>query len=388
MRKLATKTRDNIALYKVVERRICNAISEGKLSPGQRLGSPQELAKSWGLSAGTLRQALQILAARGIVIRKPKLGTYVTPEFDPSDAMWQPPPIERSNYLAMVVPNVINADYATVMRGAESAAEAAKCNVVVANSEDDPKRLNQVIRQQVKDRVGGLIILTGKQLELDFEVIREICESQVPVVACYRPIGLTSWPVVRTDGLYNTWLVTKHLCDVGRKHIALYDFSTDSETELHFKRDGRMGFQNALLESRIMPDLNLNLEYPLSALPEDRAYYVIRDDEVDRVARWLNERPQVDGIVCVLPRLAAIVVRALKKLGKKIPADVAVAAMGEDGHLFGLGVDWLTAQVDRWSDVGQRACQMVLALREGETISPNTTVALKGSLIVGPSTAS
>jgi DNA-binding LacI/PurR family transcriptional regulator len=385
---------DHTALYKIVERRICSAIANGELRPGERLAPPENLAKAWGLSVGTLRQALQILAARGVVIRKPKMGTCVNPDFDFSRGLDNPlltstpkaAAIEASNCIAMVVPDVINADYATVMRGAESAAEAAHFNVIVGNSEDDPTRLNQVIRQQVKQRVSGLIILTGKQTTLDFAAIKEIQESRIPVVACYRPIGLVEWPVVRTDGLYNTALITRHLCSLGRKNIALYDFASDSEIELHFKTDGQMGFISALNEAGIIYDKNLHLEYPLGAMPHGRAYYVITDQEVESAKRWLKDRPQVDAVLCVLPRLAAIMVRALEQLDRDIPGDVAVAAMGEDGHLFGLGVDWLTTQTDKWSDIGKRACDLVLSLQRGEVIPPNTTITLKGTLSIGGST--
>lgn len=395
MRNLDLKNPDNTALYRVVERYICNAIAEGKLSPGERLQPPDELAKLWGLSTGTLRQALQILAARGVVVRRPKLGTFVNPDFNPSrdinDQVTSPRVRatggrERTKCIAMVVPDVINADYATVMRGVESAAEAADYNIMVGNSEDDPARLNQVVRQQIKERVGGLIILSGKQQALEFDVIKSIQEQQIPVVACYRPLGLVDWPVVRTDGLYNTHLIAQHLCKTGRKHIALYDFATESDVELSFKRDGQLGFLSALNESGIILDPDLHLEFPLSTTPKGRAYYVIRKEEVDQAAQWFKSRPKVDAVLCVLPRLAAIVVQALKKLGRRIPDDVAVAAMGEDGHLFGLGVDWLTSLTDKWSDVGSRACELVLAIRGGQMVPPNTTITLKGVLSIGEST--
>jgi LacI family gluconate utilization system Gnt-I transcriptional repressor len=388
------KKRDQDALYKVIEQRIFTAIAEGKLKPGERLPPAAQLAKSWGLSVGTLRQALQILAARGIVLRRPKFGTCVNPDLElkPGEESWSSASpqrhkaIEQSNCIAMVVPDVINADYATVMRGAESAAESANLNVVVGNSEDDQVRLNQVVRQQINRNVVGLIILTGKQMSLDFEVIREIQDAHVAVVACYRPIGLVEWPVVQSDGLYNTHLIARHLCDLGYKHIALYDFATDSELELQFKRNGRMGFILALNESGINPAPNLYLEYPLGASPKGRDYYVITDVEVDVVVNWLRQNPKVDAVLCVLPRLAAIVVQAIRKLGLNIPGDIAVAGMGEDGHLFGLGVDWLTTAQDKWSDVGRRACELLLSIHRGEPLPSGNIVLLKGTLAIGGST--
>jgi DNA-binding LacI/PurR family transcriptional regulator len=393
MRNMELRNSDNTALYKVVERHLCSAIAEGKLSPGERLQSPEKLAKSWGLSAGTLRQALQILAARGVVIRRPKLGTFVNPNFNPSSGATdreritsQATSLERRNCLAMVVPDLLKYDYAAVMRGVESAAEASKMSIIIGNSEDNPARLNQVVRQQLNERVAGLIIASGRQMSLDFDLVREIQESRVPVVACYRPIGLVEWPVIRSDGEYNTQLLVRHLCEIGRKHIAYFDFATDSDTELDFKRDGRLGFLSALADAGVMPDSDLHLEVPYSTYPQDRSYYVISDQDIDPVATWLKERPQVDAIICVSDRLATQVVRALKKIGRSVPQDVAVCGFGHHGRLFGLGEEWLTSVEVKFSDIGRQACDMILDMRGGKTILPNTTVSIKGTLAIGTST--
>lgn len=392
MRNLELRNSDNTALYKVVERHICNAIADGTLTPGERLQPPEKLAKAWGLSAGTLRQALQILAARGVVIRRPKRGTFVNPDFDPAVGFGDrerpaAPPIERRNCLAMIVPDLLKYDYAAVMRGVEGAAEAAKLSIIIGNSEDNAARLNQTVRQHLDEHVAGLIIASGRQMSLDFALVRQIQESGVPVVACYRPIGLVDWPIVRSDGVYNTHVLAEHLCKIGRKHIAYYDFATESETELHFKRDGRLGYLSALWEARVPPDQDLHLESPYSAYPQDNSYYVIADHDLEPVVRWLKQRPRIDAVLCVSDRLAAIVVRALEKLGRRVPDDVAVAGFGQHGRLFGLGDDWLTSMDVKFSEIGRRACDMILEMRQGKSFPANTTIAIKGTLSVGASTS-
>lgn len=59
---------------------IMNNIKSGKLQPGTRLPNEPELATSFGVSRGILREALTILQARGIIYRKPKEGTFIAPD--------------------------------------------------------------------------------------------------------------------------------------------------------------------------------------------------------------------------------------------------------------------------------------------------------------------
>ena len=60
-----------------LEELVRGAIRRGELKPGDRLGSAKQLAKQWNSSYGTVRQTLETLAAKGLVERKPRAGTFV-----------------------------------------------------------------------------------------------------------------------------------------------------------------------------------------------------------------------------------------------------------------------------------------------------------------------
>ncbi len=64
-------------LYRAVKRRLLHAVEAGVLPPGGALPNERELAAAFGVSIGTLRQAVGELVAEHILVRRQGRGTYV-----------------------------------------------------------------------------------------------------------------------------------------------------------------------------------------------------------------------------------------------------------------------------------------------------------------------
>jgi GntR family transcriptional regulator len=64
-------------LYRVVKRALLRAVASGACAPGSALPSESELAASLAVSIGTLRKAVDELAAEHIVVRRQGRGTFV-----------------------------------------------------------------------------------------------------------------------------------------------------------------------------------------------------------------------------------------------------------------------------------------------------------------------
>lgn len=64
-------------LYRVVKRSLLNAIESGTCPPGDALPSETEIAAAMGVSIGTLRRAVDELAAEHILVRRQGRGTFV-----------------------------------------------------------------------------------------------------------------------------------------------------------------------------------------------------------------------------------------------------------------------------------------------------------------------
>ncbi|MFC6930715.1 GntR family transcriptional regulator [Actinomadura yumaensis] len=66
-----------VPLYYQLARQLEAAVQAGELAPGTRLENELELAERCGLSRPTVRQAIQHLVDRGLLVRKRGVGTQV-----------------------------------------------------------------------------------------------------------------------------------------------------------------------------------------------------------------------------------------------------------------------------------------------------------------------
>jgi DNA-binding FadR family transcriptional regulator len=84
------------ALHGQVAHKIGRRIAEGSISTGALLPREAELASQFGVSRQAIREALKVLAAKGLVASRRRTGTHVLPRsswnlLDPDVLAWHPP---------------------------------------------------------------------------------------------------------------------------------------------------------------------------------------------------------------------------------------------------------------------------------------------------------
>lgn len=79
--------RKNPPLYQTVRDRLLRRITSGELGVGDQLEPEVELADTYGVSRATMRSAIRELVGKGLLVRRPGVGTQVvrsTPVVEPS----------------------------------------------------------------------------------------------------------------------------------------------------------------------------------------------------------------------------------------------------------------------------------------------------------------
>jgi GntR family transcriptional regulator len=70
-------------LYRQIKSLMLHALESGEWRPGQAIPSEQELAVRFGVSQGTVRKAIDEMAAENLLVRKQGKGTFVASHCDP-----------------------------------------------------------------------------------------------------------------------------------------------------------------------------------------------------------------------------------------------------------------------------------------------------------------
>lgn len=82
-----------LRIHQSLARRLGKAILAGEFKPGDGLGGEIEQSEAWKVSRTAYREAIRILAAKGLIESRPKAGTHVTPRdrwnmLDPDILAW------------------------------------------------------------------------------------------------------------------------------------------------------------------------------------------------------------------------------------------------------------------------------------------------------------
>ena len=124
----------------------------------------------------------------------------------------------RSNIMGLIVSDVRNPYFAEVARGAEDAAYAAGCDIVLCNSDLDSRRQMHYIDSLTERRVEGIIMNSVTALTREQQA--RIENSGIPIVLLNRPKGKTPFSTVCADNEQGGRLAASYLVQLGHRRLA------------------------------------------------------------------------------------------------------------------------------------------------------------------------
>lgn len=124
----------------------------------------------------------------------------------------------RSHSLALVVSDIRNPFFAEVARGAEDAARAANCDLILCNGDLDADKQMGYVRSLLEKRVDGILMNSADFLSRKQQ--QELASCGVPIVLLNRaaPRGLFS--TVHADNEAGGRLAAEYLLSLGHRRIA------------------------------------------------------------------------------------------------------------------------------------------------------------------------
>lgn len=355
---------------------IVNAIRSGEFKPGDRLGSARQLAEKWEASYGAVRQSLEMLAAKGIVVRRPRAGTFINSKVFPLDqGQGSSGSVARRSIIGLLVPDIRTPEATLVTRNLQDVCNRSHIEVLVSSTDNESDKYQQIIARHIQLNVCGIVLVAPDEARLSLQTLVELQKSRLPVVSYARPLQVGAWPSVQTDTYYGSYIAVRHLCDLGRKRIAYLTYPSSHGSE------ARVGLYRAIAEFGLT-GVNV-LEYTLP----DNLYLQANgwaDSQMLRrvLSTWLDQNPDVDAICCAHDHIAAAAWAVLREKGRRVPEDVAIVGTGNMSEYFGLSAGELTTVDTRVNDAAAEMLR-ILTQSEDEPRAGVESLTIKPRLVIG-----
>jgi LacI family repressor for deo operon, udp, cdd, tsx, nupC, and nupG len=265
----------------------------------------------------------------------------------------------HTGMIAVMVSDVANPFYAEVIRGAQTAAAAAGCTILLADAQESGQRERAAL-ERLLPTVDGVVLAGTRMAD---SAIRMIAK-QKPVVVLNRAV--VDVPSVVTDNAVGARRAVEHLAGLGHESLA---YAAGPEASW---ADGARW--QALRDAAGDLDLRIRRLGPFSPdLPGGL-----------RAAEALTGQPAT-AVVAYNDQVAIGLVRGLTALGRAVPQDVSVVGF-DNIDAAGLITPGLTTVAAPLRVEGRSAVEHLVAMIAGTVPRSGRSMVLPVSLLVRGST--
>jgi GntR family transcriptional regulator, arabinose operon transcriptional repressor len=332
--------------YYILMEQLKGDILSGKIQPGDKLPSENQLSSKYVISRHTVRKALSILANEGLVFAEHGKGTYCSEGIKNG---------KGSKNIAVVTTYISDYIFPRLIQGMDHVLTTEGYSIILKNTRNSIKMEGKCLEDILTKNIDGLIIEPSKsqiycrhiQLYEAFDLM------QIPYVFIQGVYPqMQDKPHILMDDVKGGYLVTKYLIELGHINIVGVFKVDDSQGN-----DRHKGYVKALQEAGILYDPNKVIWFHTEDRDIKPAYSL-------RIL--LNDNEKIDAIVCYNDMIALEVIRMLNKKGISVPKDISVT--GFDNSLIAEnGPVRLTTIVHPKELLGKMAAELLLEKINGIT---------------------
>jgi LacI family transcriptional regulator len=122
----------------------------------------------------------------------------------------------RTSLWAVIISDIGNPFFTSLVRGVEDVAQQAGFSVVLCNTDEDPTKEGQYVSAALSEQMAGVIISpSGRATH-----VNRLVDARVPVVVIDRQLRNAPVDTVLVDNEHGAELATAHLIDNGYRRIA------------------------------------------------------------------------------------------------------------------------------------------------------------------------
>jgi LacI family transcriptional regulator len=272
----------------------------------------------------------------------------------------------RAKVLGLVVPDIANPFFTEVARGVEDAALEAGYSVILCNSDEKAEREDRYLEVLESQRVGGILITPARK---SLKPLSRLLANGVAVTLLDNAASSQDVCSASVDDALGGALAAEHAISLGHREIVWLAGPTDIP-QVADREAGLMGFAR---------EKGVHIKRIASAQMTTAAGEAAMDAALARGLR-------LTALICANDLLALGAIRALTRVGKRIPADVSVIGYDDIDFAASAAVPLTSIRQPKY-ELGSAAARLVIGECEDPTSHAHQRVQFQPQIVVRESTA-
>lgn len=273
----------------------------------------------------------------------------------------------RSKLLGLIIPDIQNQFYSSIVRGVEDVAYGKDYAVILCNSDENPNKERFYLDVLQSESVDGVILPPIHQYS---KVVEGLIESGVPIVCVDRKLIREAVDTVVVNNKKGGFTAVEHLIELGHKRIAILS----SSSQFSSFEERQQGYEEALRSAGIPLDQELIKEGDPRSSEHAR--------ELTKQLLQLDSPPT--AIFATNNLMTLGVLEAINKTKLKIPANISV--IGFDDMPWAKAITPpLTVIKQPGYEMGRRAAELLFQ-RVDDPKRETVQIIMEPSIVVRKST--
>jgi LacI family transcriptional regulator len=302
-----------------------------------------DIAFRAGVSPATVSRVLRGTSPVAAEKRSAVLAAARSLQYRPN-LMAQDLALGRSQTVGLVVPDNVSSFWGPLVKGVEDALREHDYHLLIASAEgceSEARAVDLLLRHQVD----GLVIAGGEMSEQDLLTVA----ADVPFVSVCRGLSSERWRVL-VDNREGARLATRHLIDLGHRHIAhISGPLANPDAQERYE-----GYREALAAAGLAFDPALVFE----------GAFKLESGREGALAFLARGRP-FTAVFAASDQMALASFHALHEHGLEVPRDVSIVGF-DDENFAAFCSPPLTTVRQPIFEMGRAAVENVLARQRGE----------------------
>lgn len=339
-----------IPKYQVLMNWIKERIESGQLMPGDKLASEHDLCVQFAMSRQTVRHALSVLEADGIIEGRQGSGNYIC-----NLSLNK----KRTSQSVVIVSTYLNGYiFPKIIEGMERVLSGNGYSVQIAFTHNKVEKERIVLKRLLEENhIGGLIIEPTKSglPNPNADIYEQVIERKIPTLFFHSYYPRINLPHVSLDDEYAGYTAARYLLEAGHKKIAGIFKADDGQGHRRYQ-----GYVKALLEAGIK-------------IREEHIAWIDTEDQktmMKDAKRYLRRIKDCTGCVCYNDTVAFDLERICVKSGVAIPDQLSLVSIdnSEQAELCEVPV---TSVIHPMEALGEKAACNLIGLMADESFDAN-----------------